>query len=92
MHGRVGQLVELLQLKIGEPGVGKSVLREHIEQLNKNRETTVVSRSRTVQIDKFIWQLTESVKLETSEHNDETALLENGQLINNDRKWQSEIT
>lgn len=72
--------------------MGKSVLREHIEQLNKNRETTVVSRSRTVQIDKFIWQLTESVKLETSEHNDETALLENGQLINNDRKWQSEIT
>ncbi|MCP4978165.1 MAG: hypothetical protein GY931_18610, partial [Maribacter sp.] len=33
---------------IGEPGVGKSVLREHIEDLQKERDTTVVSCSRTL--------------------------------------------
>ena len=33
---------------IGDPGVGKSILREHIEQLNGPRECTVVSCSRCV--------------------------------------------
>ncbi len=33
---------------IGEPGVGKSVLREHIESLKKERDITVVSVSRTM--------------------------------------------
>ena len=33
---------------IGEPGVGKSVLREHIESLEKERNITVVSVSRTM--------------------------------------------
>lgn len=34
----------------GQPGVGKSVLREHIELLEKERDVTVVSCSRTLHI------------------------------------------
>ena len=33
---------------LGNPGVGKSVLREHIEQLSQQRDTVVVSFSRTM--------------------------------------------
>jgi energy-coupling factor transporter ATP-binding protein EcfA2 len=33
---------------IGEPGIGKSVLREHIEMLDKERDITVVSCARTL--------------------------------------------
>ena len=33
---------------IGEPGVGKSVLREHIEHWHNERDTTVISMSRTM--------------------------------------------
>ncbi len=62
---------------IGEPGVGKSVLREHIESLDKNRECTVVSCSRTLHTYRqIIWQLSESFKLETSEKNIERDLIQ----------------
>ncbi len=40
---------------IGEPGVGKSVLREHIEDLEKERDITVVSCSRTMPISCANW-------------------------------------
>ncbi len=33
---------------IGDPGVGKSVIREHVEQLGQQRDTVVVSFSRTM--------------------------------------------
>jgi len=33
---------------IGESGVGKSVLKEHLESLDKDRENTVASCSRTL--------------------------------------------
>lgn len=53
---------------IGEPGVGKTVLREYIEQLDQQREYTVVSCSRTLHTYRQItWQLAESFKLETTE-------------------------
>lgn len=53
---------------LGEPGVGKTVLREYIEALNKEREYTVVSCSRTLHTYRQIaWQLAESFKLETTE-------------------------
>jgi MSHA biogenesis protein MshM len=53
---------------IGEPGVGKTVLREHIEALDKEREVTVVSCSRTLHTYRQIaWQLVESFKLESTE-------------------------
>lgn len=61
---------------IGDPGVGKTVLREHIEQLDKERESTVVSCSRTLHTYRqIIWQLAESFKLETSEKNIEKDLI-----------------
>lgn len=62
---------------IGEPGVGKTVLREHIEQLDKNRECTVVSCSRTLHTYRqIVWQLAESFKLETTEKNIESDLIQ----------------
>ncbi len=39
---------------IGEPGVGKSVLREHLEAFEKERDITVVSCSRTMHT---YWQI-----------------------------------
>ena len=62
---------------IGGPGVGKSVLREHIESLDKNRECTVASCSRTLHTYRqIIWQLSESFKLETNEKNIERDLIQ----------------
>lgn len=62
---------------IGEPGVGKTVLREHIESLDKNRDCTVVSCSRTLHTYRqIIWQLAESFKLETTEKAIESDLIQ----------------
>ncbi|GLS24628.1 ExeA family protein [Marinibactrum halimedae] len=62
---------------IGEPGVGKTVLREHIEQFNKAREYTVASCSRTLHTYRqIIWQLADSFQLETTEKNIESDLIE----------------
>ena len=61
---------------IGEPGVGKSVLREHIESLDEQREYTVVSCCRTLHTYRqILWQLAESFKLETNEKNIERDLI-----------------
>ena len=50
---------------IGEPGVGKSVLREHIESLEKERDITVVSVSRTMHTyGNILKQLAESFKID----------------------------
>lgn len=50
---------------VGEPGVGKSVLREHIENLGKEREVTIVSCTRTMHTYLAILkQLAESFKIE----------------------------
>lgn len=52
---------------VGEPGVGKSVLREHIERFNSERDTTVVSCSRTLHTyTQILTQLAESFKIEAS--------------------------
>ncbi len=61
---------------IGEPGVGKSVLREHIEKLTNDRDTTVVSCSRTMHTYHHILrQLAESFRLEATEKEMESALI-----------------
>lgn len=61
---------------IGEPGVGKTILREHIESLNNERECTVVSCSRTLHTYRqIIWQLAESFKLESTEKTIEPDLI-----------------
>ena len=63
---------------VGEPGVGKTVLREHIEQLNQQREFCVVSCSRTLHTYRqVLWQLAESFKLETTEKRLEVDLIDN---------------
>ena len=50
---------------IGHPGVGKSVLREHIENLQKERDITVVSCSRTLHTYfNILKQLAESFKID----------------------------
>jgi type II secretory pathway predicted ATPase ExeA len=62
---------------IGEPGVGKTVLREHLEESAQERDTTVVSCSRTMHTYRqIIWQLAASFLLEAQEKNLETALIE----------------
>ena len=50
---------------VGEPGVGKSVLKEHIENLAKERDITIASCSRTMHTYLAILkQLAESFKIE----------------------------
>lgn len=49
---------------IGNPGVGKSVLREHLEQLGKQRDTVVISFSRTMHTYlNILRQLAESLQI-----------------------------
>lgn len=62
---------------IGEPGVGKTVLREAIEALDNDREFTVVSCSRTLHTYRQIaWQLAQSFQLDTTERTIETDLIQ----------------
>lgn len=62
---------------IGEPGVGKTVLREHLEALNNERECTVISCSRTLHTYRQIaWQLAEAFKVDTTEKNIESDLIQ----------------
>jgi len=50
---------------IGEPGVGKTILKEHIESLDKERDITVVSCSRTLHTySNILKQLAESFKID----------------------------
>jgi MSHA biogenesis protein MshM len=61
---------------IGEPGVGKSVLKEHIESLEKERDITVVSCSRTLHTyTNILRQLAESFKIEVPTKSIESELI-----------------
>lgn len=61
---------------VGQPGVGKSVLKEHLERLGGERETTVVSCSRTLHTYLAILkQLAESLKIEAPAKDLEKALI-----------------
>lgn len=61
---------------IGEPGVGKSVLREHIESLEKERDITVVSCSRTLHTYwQILTQLADSFKIDVPEKSLEKELI-----------------
>lgn len=72
---------------IGDPGVGKTVLRESIEQLNNPRESTVVSCSRTLHTYRqIVWQLAESFKLDTREKNIEKDLIQEAFATVRERK------
>lgn len=62
---------------VGEPGVGKSVLREHIESLQQERDVTVVSCSRTLHTYvNILKQLAESFKIEVPTKDLEKALIQ----------------
>ncbi len=63
---------------IGNPGVGKSVLREYIENFQKERDITVVSCSRTLHTYlNILKQLAESFKIEVPDKELEKALIQN---------------
>ena len=63
---------------IGEPGVGKSVLKEYIEDLDKERDITVVSCSRTMHTYvNILKELAESFKIEVPTKDLEKALIQN---------------
>ena len=61
---------------VGEPGVGKSVLKEHLEQLANERDTTVVSCSRTMHTYwQILTQMAESFKIDVPEKQLEKELI-----------------
>lgn len=56
-----------LSLIIGQPGVGKSVLREHIQSLGEQRDIVVATCSRTMHTyNMILGQLADSFKISTS--------------------------
>ncbi len=62
---------------IGPPGVGKTVLREHLEALAKDRDSVVVSCSRTMHTYlNLIQQLAESFKIEAPTKDLEKVLIQ----------------
>ncbi len=63
---------------IGDPGVGKSVIREHIEDFEKERDITVVSCSRTLHTYiNVLKQLAESFKIDVPTKDLEQELIKN---------------
>ena len=66
-----------LSLIIGQPGVGKSVVREHLEQWDQQRDISVVSCSRTLHTYlNLLKQMADSFKLDVSSTVLEKALIE----------------
>jgi len=62
---------------VGEPGVGKSVLKEHLENLTKERDITVASCSRTLHTYQTILrQLAESFKIDVPTKDQEKSLIQ----------------
>jgi MSHA biogenesis protein MshM len=61
---------------IGEPGVGKSILKEHMEQLNNERDISVASCSRTLHTYRqIVAQIAQSFKIDVPEKQIETTLI-----------------
>ena len=72
---------------IGAPGVGKSVLREHIEALGKEKDIVVVSFSRTLHTyTNILKQLAESFKLDVPDKALEKELIQIAYRHVRDRK------
>ena len=61
---------------VGNPGVGKSVLREHLEQLGKERDTVVVSFTQTMHTyQPILKQLAESLQVSAAQGDIEKELV-----------------
>lgn len=61
---------------IGRPGVGKTVIKEHLEQLNQSKDTVVASFSRTLHTYlKTLKQLAESFQIDVPDKQLETELI-----------------
>lgn len=61
---------------IGQPGVGKTVLKEHVETLNQQKDTVVVAFSRTLHTYlKILKQLAESFQIEVPDKHLEKELI-----------------
>lgn len=61
---------------IGEPGVGKSILKEHIEALDNERDISVASCSRTLHTYRqIIAQIADAFKIDVPEKQIETTLI-----------------
>lgn len=62
---------------VGNPGVGKSVLREHLEKLGKERNTVVISFSQTMHTYLHILrQLAQAMQIEASQNELEKELIQ----------------
>ena len=81
------QIIEIIKIHsqqggfsviIGEPGVGKSVLREHLEAFDKERDMTVASCSRTLHTYlQILTQLADSFKIDVPDKSLEKELIQN---------------
>jgi MSHA biogenesis protein MshM len=61
---------------VGNPGVGKSVIREHLEQMGKERDTVVVSFTQTMHTYQPILKLlAQSLQLSAAQHEMEKELV-----------------
>lgn len=62
---------------LGQPGVGKTVLREHLEKLDATRESTVISCSRTMHTYRqIVRQLADAFKLDSADKTIEKDLIQ----------------
>jgi MSHA biogenesis protein MshM len=72
---------------VGQPGVGKSTLRMHIEQLGDSKENEVISISQTLHTyGKIIKQLALSMKIDAPEKQLEKELIQTAYKHIRDRK------
>ncbi|MFC3121114.1 AAA family ATPase [Agaribacter flavus] len=79
------QIVDIIQIHaqqggfsviLGEPGVGKTCLREHLQQLGNTRETCVVNCSRTMHTYRqILYQLADAFAIDTQDKTIENDLI-----------------
>ena len=61
---------------LGEPGVGKTCIREHLEHLGNARETCIVNCSRTMHTYRqILYQLADALSIEATDKTLENALI-----------------
>ena len=71
----------------GNPGVGKSVIKEHIEALHSERENVIISFSRTMHTyNQIILQMADALKIETSTKKIETEIIRYAHAVHNSSK------